>query len=177
MAAMKRVNSIGVRTVVMFSLMVVCGWWWLVGVEGSADGVEESGIAEGVVGGVEEDYELGKAMAWLQRWTAKLWYAGRAGNWELAGFYLHETEEVVEEMEKAGVVEDDHQVSELIRLMLGPALEGVEKAVGEGDVEQFGVAYRAMIASCNACHVATDHGFLEMVVPEGDAPWAQKFAP
>lgn len=124
-----------------------------------------------------DDYELGIGMAWLQRWTTKLWYAGDAANWELADFYLHEVEETLEDMIAAGITEDGHDVSALLKGMLAPQVESLEGAVDQQDIDLFRQNYRAMVMQCNACHVATEHGFLVMEVPQGPAPFAQRFEP
>lgn len=126
---------------------------------------------------VHDDYELGIGMAWLQRWVTKLWYAGDAGHWELADFYLHETEETLEDMIAAGVVEDGHDISALIQGMLIPQIEALETAVDEASPDLFRRHYQAMVVQCNACHVATEHGFLVMDIPSGPPPFAQNFAP
>jgi mono/diheme cytochrome c family protein len=128
-------------------------------------------------GELGDDYELGKGMAWMQRWAVKLWYSGAAENWPLAGFYLHELEELAEELREQQLVEEGHEITPLLDAMLLPQIGVLEGAVEAEDPAGFRRAYEALVASCNACHQATEHGFLVMAVPEGPPPPGQNFAP
>lgn len=122
----------------------------------------------------EEPVELAVLMFRFQVHAEKLWHAGQAGNQPLAGFYLHELEETLEEIEHAGLVEDGHDLSAMSISMLGPPLEATERAVDEGG--DFAAAYEQLVAGCNACHVASDHGFVVITVPTGSALSHQSFA-
>ncbi|MCW5547620.1 MAG: hypothetical protein KIT44_01515 [Opitutaceae bacterium] len=126
----------------------------------------------------EPVHEVGITMAWIQRWTDKLGRAAAAENWELADFYLHEIEETAGDLINAGVVDEGHDISALVRTMLMPAVESVEEAVKARDAALFDRRYTAMIQTCNACHVATAHGQVQIAVPPAALnPWSQEFRP
>lgn len=115
----------------------------------------------------KEDIELAVFMGRMQRFSDKLYFSGKNQNWELAKFYLHELEETSEEVEKANIVEDGHDISKLIGAMLGTTVEATEKSVlNNPSVEKFEENYRAMVAGCNNCHKATDHGFIQISIPK-----------
>lgn len=120
--------------------------------------------------------ELGITMAGLQRWTDKLGRAAEAGNWELAGFYLHEIEETAEGLVQAQVVHEGHNISALVQTMLLPVVEGLEEATEAKDTAVFATRYTALIQTCNACHVTTDHGAIRIAAPSTALnPWSQDF--
>jgi hypothetical protein len=111
-------------------------------------------------------------MADYQRYADKMRFAGAAENWELARWYLWKlgtaswvvTDGLVEEYR--GV--EDYDVVELTQSMLWPALERLESAIEAKDPESFQSAYQVLINTCNACHHATRHGFVNIV--EADIP-------
>lgn len=124
-----------------------------------------------------EHGELAPHMASLQRFTEKLHLAGDAGNWELASFYEHELEETAEAVIAGGFEEDGHEIGPLAERFLLPALERVGAAAEAGDAAAFGAAYGELVTACNSCHAATDHGFVRIVVPDGNPYPSQDFAP
>lgn len=125
----------------------------------------------------EEHGELAPHMAALQRFAAKLHHAGTSENWPLAGFYEHEIEEVAEEIVAGGFEEDGHAMGSLVEQMLLPAVERTGEAIAAGSAADFEVAYGALVTACNACHAATDHGFVTITVPQQNTFTNQDFTP
>lgn len=125
----------------------------------------------------EEGEELAPYMASLQRYAEKLYLAGSNESWELAHFYGEELNEVAEEVAGGGFTEDGHDVSALMRTMLLPAVAQVEAAADGRSAEAFDAAYGALITACNACHDATEHGFITLRVPDANAYPSQDFTP
>lgn len=124
-----------------------------------------------------EHFELAVSMSHFQRYADKLYFAGVKQNWPLADFYLHEIEETAEEIEKAKVIDDGINVSEHIGLMLKPAIETLEKTVKSQNAPNFDKDYRLLVASCNNCHAATKHEFVQITVPEKPTYQNQRFEP
>jgi hypothetical protein len=122
-------------------------------------------------------YELGKAMGYLQRFTEKLYWAGEAQNWELANFYAHETEEILTEIIEHKPIKKGKEIAPLVMQMAVPALENVEKAIEAADSTAFLTAYKSLIQTCNACHSATEHGFIRLQVPSQNGYQGQNFSP
>jgi hypothetical protein len=122
-------------------------------------------------------YPLGEMMGYIQRYADKLWYAGGAGNWELAKFYQDEIAETVEDIVAAQVVDEGVEVSRQLHALLPPALGAVGQAVTARDPALFRSRYESMVTTCNACHQATKHPFIQVAVPAGPpAHWNQRFA-
>ncbi len=112
--------------------------------------------------------ELSDLMLKLQIHAGKLYFAAAAQHWELAQFYLHELEETAESVASGAFVEGGVNVGELMERSLLPRIEALEGAVAAGDPASFPDAYRALTATCNACHMASGHHFV--VIREPLAP-------
>ncbi|HVT72494.1 MAG TPA: hypothetical protein VHD61_05110 [Lacunisphaera sp.] len=125
-----------------------------------------------------KSYPLGEMMGYMQRYADKLWFAGAAGNWDLAKFYHDEINETADDIAAAHVVDDGLEVSKLLAAQLPPAVDAVGRAVAAKDAAAFRQRYEAMVNTCNACHVEAKHAFIHVAVPAGPpAHWNQSFAP
>lgn len=124
----------------------------------------------------EVHYELAKAMGYLQTYTHKLYLAGKNENWELSDFYAHEIEETIEEVEEANVIDDGKDISALIGSMTKASFEMVEQSIDDEDSEAFAKSFKLLIASCNACHQATEYEFITIEIPTEGKLFNQKFS-
>lgn len=122
--------------------------------------------AQKIEGTHDSEAVLLDAMERFQRFGTKLWYAGNNENWELASFYTHEIEEVIEELQESDIEEEGQKVSELITRMPLPALEEVEKSIHQKSYTHFQNSYKMLVSSCNACHAATQKPFIQIQVPD-----------
>jgi hypothetical protein len=124
------------------------------------------------------DYPLGENMGYMQRYAEKLWYAGQAGNWDLARYYHDEMQETAEDIADADVIKDGVHVSTTLNTMLPPVLKQLENAIAAHDQEAFRKNYQTAIEACNACHVAAKHAFVHITAPSGSgSQWNQDFTP
>lgn len=114
-------------------------------------------------------------MSLYQRFSQKVWYAGKENNWELADFYVHELHEITEELVDGGVTHDDYDISQLAKTMLEPAVENLDKSVKQKNQEDFITNYTALTNSCNACHTVTKHPFIKIIIPKYPIPFNQDF--
>ncbi|MEM7368304.1 MAG: hypothetical protein AAF587_06850 [Bacteroidota bacterium] len=113
----------------------------------------------------EDEAILLDAMDRFQRFGSKLWFAGEYENWELASFYVHEIEEVIEELESSNILEEGQDIAELASRLPAPALMAVEKGIHAQDRVQFQQGYHRLVSACNACHVATKKPFIQIGIP------------
>jgi hypothetical protein len=123
------------------------------------------------------EIELGVVMGHIQRYTDKLYFAGLHQNWPLANFYLHELEETTESIIGANVVDDGINVSDLMKTMLEPKIEALEAKVKAKDAAGFKADYQLLVNTCNACHAASQHPFIQIIVPEEPTYKNQQFKP
>lgn len=114
-------------------------------------------------------HELVESMGHMQRYMNKLWFAGKATNWELADFYTHELEETMEVLIHGEIEEDGHNISVLIETMAIPSLESLEDVLKNKDSGSFEGEYLGLVNACNSCHQVTEHAFLKIQEPSSPA--------
>ena len=107
---------------------------------------------------------------------ANLWFAAGKRNWPLADFYASETKSHLRWAVRIIPVRKDAQgnqirLAEILDPIEKTALKEVQDAVQAKDLERFTRAYRQMMDSCYACHVAASKPYLRLQIPrEPEAP-------
>jgi hypothetical protein len=119
--------------------------------------------------------ELAGFMADLQHHTHKLNLSIVAENAELAAFYLHEVEEVAEQVVHLFPQHDGAPVSALVRSLLLPRVGSLRHALDGPRWDQARSGLSDLVAGCNACHAAAGHGFIRVEVTDAN-PFNQSFA-
>lgn len=113
--------------------------------------------------------ELGQQMLELQIRHGRLWAAGEAENWMLTQFQLAELREsfsAVVELNGEHAALQPQRLADVLPAMTDPALTQLQEAVDGQDKRKFEAAYDALSNACNACHAASDHGFLVIQRPQ-----------
>lgn len=123
----------------------------------------------------EGGVELVDLMRSLQYFTHKLSLSVDAKNPKLAGFYAHEIEEVIEQLEKVKSY-DGFAIGKLVGFHLEPPFEALEKSIKGGKPGDMKVKLDEMIVACNKCHKATDHGYI-VIEKNTHNPFMQSFKP
>lgn len=99
--------------------------------------------------------ELGQQMLELQLRHDRLWWAGEAGNWNLAYFMVGELGEALRGIEQSNGDAAELQpqkLSEVMPSMMNPAIARVQDALARQDKTAFAKAYDDLSAACTACH-------------------------
>jgi len=104
---------------------------------------------------------LGEIMAATQMRHLKLWWAGQAANWPLAGY---EVDELEEGFADAVRFHPEHKQSprpltELVPTFTAGPIAALRTAIAAQDSTRFAAAYDALTAGCNDCHVAAEFSF------------------
>lgn len=105
---------------------------------------------------------LGEFMSEIQVHHAKLWFAGKYQNWELANFEVGEIQEVLNDIPK--YCSDRPEVKSLGMIM--PVMYNLSNAIKEKNESKFDSGYTVLTATCNDCHKATNHGFNLIKIPD-----------
>lgn len=121
------------------------------------------------------DEALVENMGHLQTFAHKAALAIDYRNTPLLEFYVHEWEEYLEETASIESY-DGYPVGKLVESLLMPAFNQLEAAIKSGKRKVISENYDRLIDSCNACHHATQHGFIT-IVRSTDNPFMQSFAP
>ena len=114
---------------------------------------------------------LGEFMGNIQSHHIKLWYAGTNENWKLADF---EIQEIIESFDDVEHFTNDRPETKLVP-MIRASLDSVTEAVQNKNMAQFKRSYLLMTNTCNQCHVAAQHEFNVIKIPENQPFSDQEF--
>ena len=103
---------------------------------------------------------------------AKLWFAGKAQNWELAAYEVRQLEASLAE---AAVMYSGLPVSNITTL--ATPLQSASEAIDAKDGGKFAKAFAEITDGCNACHRSLGRGFVVMRTPTDQPFGNQVFAP
>lgn len=133
-------------------LIFITGWLWI-----KVNHLEQT-VLENAKPGL---YEV---MTQMQTVVHKMNYAIEFENKGLLDFYIHELEELSNELIDANLYYHEHPVGQLIETMLYPTIEGLEDAVGNGNWSDVKAEKLILIQSCNTCHTTT--GYDTVIIQE-----------
>jgi hypothetical protein len=105
---------------------------------------------------------LGEFMVSIQLHHAKLWFAGKNGNWDLANFELGEIGEALDDINHYN--QNRPEIRELP--MIYSPLDSLKSAVTGKDTKAFNRNFILLTNTCNNCHQVTNHGFNKIKIPE-----------
>jgi hypothetical protein len=110
---------------------------------------------------------LGEMMSLQQMRHAKLWFAGQAGNWELAAYEIDELGEGFDDIVKFHPTHKDSPVApkDAIPRMVTEPLKDLRAAIDKKDSQTFERAYNSLTTACNSCHKATNFAFNAVQTP------------
>jgi hypothetical protein len=109
---------------------------------------------------------LEQFMGVIQNQHAKLWYAGEARNWPLAAYQLGEIKEVMSDVQDIVPVFKNLPLAKMLDAVITTEIAELEKAIDAKDA-----------AACNACHQATENGFIVIQRPARGGFPNQDFTP
>ncbi len=102
---------------------------------------------------------------------SNLWFAGRNEQWELASFYLRETDSHLRWTVRVRPVRSIRGGGSVDLRPFQQSIEQsgfaqLESAIEQEDVGEFEAAYRRTLTQCHACHQAAGFAYLEHHIPE-----------
>ncbi|MBS0317907.1 MAG: hypothetical protein JSR49_12350 [Proteobacteria bacterium] len=113
--------------------------------------------------------ELGQQMLELQIRHDRLWWAGKAGNWNLAYFMVGELGEALRGIEQTNGDAAELQpqkLSEVMPSVMTPAIKTMQEALAKHDRTAFVKAYDQLSAACSSCHQLAGSAFLHIERPK-----------
>jgi hypothetical protein len=116
-------------------------------------------------------------MSLQQMRQSKLWFAGNARNWDLAGYELDELKEGFEVAAQLFPMVNDVSVTEVIGAITAVQIPELGKSIEARDRAKFVSAFDKLTATCNACHQTTKHGFIVIQRPIALPYTNQSFTP
>ena len=118
---------------------------------------------------------LGEYMTTIQLHAGKLWFAARAGNWELAAYELHELEETMEAVKKLNAEKNGVKISNVMDAVLQTQIAQLEKSIKQKSQTEFQNAYDETLSACNGCHTESGHKFIQIIRPSAPPVTNQKW--
>jgi len=120
---------------------------------------------------------LGEFMTATQLRHAKLWFAGKQNNWDLAAYEIDEIKEGLEDAARLHPTFDGVPVAEMIKTILDPRIEKLEEAVKAKSSSNFVAAFDELTSGCNRCHAGANKPFIRIQRPTSFPLTNQNFAP
>jgi len=120
---------------------------------------------------------LGEFMGRIQVDHAKLWLAGAARNWELAGYELGELKEVFSDVQDLVPRYQNVPVGDMIDALMTGTIAELEGAIAARDYRKFAAAFDQLTAACNTCHQAANRGYIAIRRPTQSTFSNQDFLP
>jgi hypothetical protein len=146
------------------------GWMMTLLVAGSTTAVAQSGLCAWAA----EQYvpQLGDIMNAAQVRHQKLYFAGRAHNWELAAYQSHQLRG---NLRDAAVLYPGIPIDDVTTL--AKRLQTVDDAIAAKNSAQFTKAFGDLTDGCNQCHQSMERSFIVMKQPSDQVFGNQQFAP
>jgi hypothetical protein len=131
-------------------------------------------VQSGPVLSADEPYvpRLGDIMNAIQARHLKLYFAGKAQNWPLAGYELRQLKASLAE---AAILYSGIPVSNVTTL--ANSVESVEDAIVAKDSRKFAKAFGDLTGGCNSCHQSMERAFISIRVPTEQPFSDQVFTP
>ena len=120
---------------------------------------------------------LGEFMGRIQVDHAKLWLAGEARNWELAGYELGELKEVFSDVQDLVPRYHNIPVGDMIDAIITGTVTELEGAIAARDFSKFSASFDGLTAACNSCHQAANRAFIVIRRPAQSNFSNQDFSP
>ncbi len=120
---------------------------------------------------------LGEFMGRIQADHAKLWLAGEARNWELAGYQLGELKEVFSDVQDLVPHYQNIPVGEMIDAIITDTVTDLEGAIATRDFSKFSASFDKLTAACNSCHQAANRAYIAIRRPTQSNFSNQDFSP
>lgn len=110
---------------------------------------------------------LGEIMGVIQQHHSKLFFAGQAGNWELARYQLDEIKEGFEMAERLhpNFKTVSTPLPKIIPVMMVKSIDNLETDIQQKNREAFLKSFDELSYSCNNCHRATKFDFIVIQRP------------
>jgi hypothetical protein len=120
---------------------------------------------------------LGEIMAATQARHLKLWYAGQAGNWPLAGYEVDELEEGFADAVRFHPRHKDapRPLAELVPEFTAGPIAALRAAIAGRSPSAFVASYDALTQGCNGCHEAAHFSFNVVARPTANPYGNQRF--
>src|SRR5215471_8774992 len=107
----------------------------------------------------------------------KLWFAGKARNWQLAEYQLGEIKEIMGDVQDFVPTFKNLPLADMLDAVITKEIAALEKSIEERNYKDFVAGYDRLTQACNACHQGTQNGFVVIKRPTQPAFTNQDYRP
>jgi hypothetical protein len=118
---------------------------------------------------------LGEFMTTMQLHMGKVWFAGKASNWDLARYELDELREAMEAAQSLHVTKNGVDISKVLAAVSQSQISPLSEAVDKKNQSNFAHAYDEALSACNGCHEESGHRFIKITRPTAPPVTNQKW--
>jgi hypothetical protein len=104
---------------------------------------------------------VGELMTNIQLHHAKLWFAGKNANWQLAAYNRSLIESAFKKLQRYHPGTEEARDAAMIN---GP-MDSVSAAIGRRDSHAFQQSFVLLTTTCNNCHTVTNHAYNVILIP------------
>jgi len=108
---------------------------------------------------------LGEYMTTIQLHAGKLWFAAKAGNWELAEYELGELKETMVAAKALNAEKNGIKISNVLDSVLQTQVAELDKSIKGKSQSKFQKSYAATLSACNGCHSEAGYKFIHIIRP------------
>jgi hypothetical protein len=99
----------------------------------------------------------------------KLYYAGTAGNWELAAAESRDLRAALKRIASTLPTYQGNDVDAALTSIIVPKIQAVDASIAAADAKRFVASFTELTTACNACHTYLEHPFLVIRVPDPES--------
>jgi heme exporter protein D len=118
---------------------------------------------------------LGEYMTTIQLHAAKLWFAVKASNWELAEYELDELKETMEAAKALNAEKNGIKISGVLDSVLQTQVAQLADTIKRKSPAEFQKSYDETLTACNGCHTEAGYKFIHIVRPSAPPVTNQKW--
>jgi hypothetical protein len=118
---------------------------------------------------------LGEYMTTIQLHAGKLWFAAKAGNWQLAEYELDELKETMEAAKGPNAEKNGVRISNVLDAVLQTQIAQLEESIKRKNQTEFQKSYDETLSACNGCHRESGHKFIQIIRPTAPPVTNQKW--
>jgi hypothetical protein len=118
---------------------------------------------------------LGEFMTTMQLHMGKLWFAGKADNWDLARYELDELRETMEAAQNLHSTQNGVDISKVLAAVDQSQITQLATSIEKKNQSHFTHAYDEALSACNGCHEESRHRFIKITRPTAPPVTNQKW--
>jgi hypothetical protein len=118
---------------------------------------------------------LGEFMTTMQLHMGKLWFAGRANNWDLARYELDELRETMDAAQNLHSTKNGVDISKVLAAVAQSQISQLATSIEKKNQSHFTHAYDEALSACNGCHEESRHRFIKITRPTAPPVTNQKW--